>query len=192
MATRKSNKQLWIMLALIAAILVAILLLPGCGGRTSRNAQDEAEAATLVKAGDEAPDFTVELFDGGKLTLSELRGKVVLLNFWATWCPPCREELTRVEADLIERFAGQDFVFLPVSRGEKREAVAAFRQKQGYDFPMALDPQRTVYDLYASNFIPRNFLIGRDGKVVAATVGYEPDEFDALVRTIAETLSNKQ
>lgn len=191
MATKKSNKQLWILLALIAAILAVILLLPGCGGRTNKSAQDEAEAATLVKAGDTAPDFTVELFDGGTIALADLRGKVVLLNFWATWCPPCRQELTRVESDLIERFAGRDFLFLPVSRGESREAVAEFREKMGYTFPMGLDPQRAVYDLYATNFIPRNFLIGRDGKVVLATVGYEPEEFDALVATIEETLNNE-
>ena len=191
MATKKSNKQLWILLALIAAILAAILLLPGCGGRTNKSAQDEAEAATLVKAGDTAPDFTVELFDGGKISLADLRGKVVLLNFWATWCPPCRQELTRVESDLIERFAGRDFLFLPVSRGESREAVAEFREKMGYTFPMGLDPQRAVYDRYATNFIPRNFLIGRDGKVVLATVGYEPEEFDALAATIEETLNNE-
>ena len=191
MATKKSNKQLWILLALIAAILAAILLLPGCGGRTNKSAQNEAEAATLVKAGDTAPDFTVELFDGGTIALADLRGKVVLLNFWATWCPPCRQELTRVESDLIERFAGRDFLFLPISRGESREAVAEFREKMGYTFPMGLDPQRAVYDLYATNFIPRNFLSGRDGKVVLATVGYEPEEFDALIATIEETLNNE-
>lgn len=178
------------MLALIAAIGALILLLPVCGSRASATQQPQEET-TLVKAGEPAPDFTVELFDGSRVTLSSLRGKVVLLNFWATWCPPCREELKRVQKDLIDRFAGRDFVFLPVSRGEERAAVAAFREKTGYSFPMGLDPGRTIYDRYASNYIPRNFLIGRDGKVVLASVGYDDEEFDSLVRTIEQTLSQQ-
>ena len=195
MATKKSDKQLWIMLALIAAILAAILLLPSCGGRTTRGtaaeSADETAATTLVGVGAAAPDFTVELFDGGELTLSSLRGKVVLLNFWATWCPPCREELARVQTELSDRFAGRDVLFLPVSRGEERSAVAAFRERTGYAFPMALDPERRVYDLYATNFIPRNFLIGRDGRVVAATVGYDGEEFAELIATIEQTLEKR-
>lgn len=78
MATKKSNKQLWILLALIGIIAALILLLPGCGNRTKKNADQEIEATTLVKAGDTAPDFTAEMLDGEKITLSSLRGKVVM------------------------------------------------------------------------------------------------------------------
>lgn len=191
MAKKKSNKSLWVMLALIAAIIAVILLLPSCGNRNAKKgAETDTESTTLVRAGETAPDFTVELFDGSQLSLKELRGKVVLLNFWATWCPPCRQELTRVQKDIIDRFAGKPFVFLPVSRGEKRETVEAFREKTGYTFPMGLDSARTVYDRYASNYIPRNFLIDKKGKVVLATVGYDDGEFDALIRTIEKTLEN--
>ena len=191
MATQKSNKSLWVMLALIAAIIAVILLLPSCGNRnTKKGAETDAESTTLVKAGDTAPDFTVEMVDGNSVTLGDLKGKVVLLNFWATWCPPCRQELTRVQTDIIDRFAGKEFVFLPVSRGEKRKAVEAFREKTGYAFPMGLDPARTVYDRYASNYIPRNFVIDRKGKVVLATVGYDEHEFEELIRTIEKTLGN--
>ena len=117
-------------------------------------------------------------------------GKLVFIDLYATWCPPCRQELTRVQTDIIDRFAGKEFVFLPVSRGEKREAVEAFREKTGYAFPMGLDPARTVYDRYASNYIPRNFVIDRKGKVVLATVGYDEHEFEELIRTIEKTLGN--
>ena len=191
MAKKKSNKSLWVMLALIAVIIAVILLLPGCGSRNARNsAETKTEATTLVGAGETAPGFTVELTDGSRLSLEELRGKVVLLNFWATWCPPCRQELTRVQKEIIDRFAGKPFVFLPVSRGEKRETVEAFREKTGYTFPMGLDSARTVYDRYATDYIPRNFLIDKQGKVILATVGYDDEEFDALIRTIEKTLEN--
>ena len=162
MATKKSNKSLWVMLALIAAIIAVILLLPSCGNRNAKKgAETDTESTKLVKAGDTAPDFTVEMVDGSSVTLGDLKGKVVL-----------------------------EFVFLPVSRGEKREAVEAFREKTGYAFPMGLDPARTVYDRYASNYIPRNFVIDRKGKVVLATVGYDEHEFEELIRTIEKTLGN--
>lgn len=189
---KKSNGQLWVMLALIVIIIAVIFLLPSCGNRSAKGSASQSDSTTLVKVGDPAPDFSVALFDGSHLTLSELRGKVVLLNFWATWCPPCRQELTRVQKDLIDRFAGRDFLFLPVSRGEKRSDVAAFREKTGYTFPMGLDSTRTIYDRYATNFIPRNYLIDRDGRIITATIGYSPEEFDELIATIERTLSGKE
>lgn len=191
MATRKSNKSLWVMLALIVIILLVILLLPGCGNRNAGQRAGE-DTTALVRVGDKAPDFTVEMFDGTEISLEALRGKVVLLNFWATWCPPCREELTHVQKEIIDRFEGRPFVFLPVSRGESREAVAAFREKTGYAFPMGLDSLRTVYDRYASNFIPRNFLISPGGKVVFSAVGYDEEEFRELILAIEEALAKAE
>ena len=117
-------------------------------------------------------------------------GKLVFIDLYATWCPPCRQELTRVQTDIIDRFAGKEFVFLPVSRGETRETVAAFREKMGYTFPMGLDPEQKIYRLYASNYIPRNFLIGKDGKVISATIGYEAPEFDELILLIERQLNS--
>lgn len=189
---KKSNGQLWVMLALIVIIIAVIFLLPSCGNRSAKGGASQSDSTTLVKVGDPAPDFSVALFDGSQLKLSELRGKVVLLNFWATWCPPCRQELTRVQKDLIDRFAGRDFLFLPVSRGEKRSDVAAFREKTGYTFPMGLDSTRTIYDRYATNFIPRNYLIDRDGRIITATIGYSPEEFDELIAAIERALAGKE
>lgn len=187
---RKSSRQLWIMLTLIVVIIALIALLPS-GSEPAGQAEetaDEIEATTLVKTGDQAPDFTVEMLDGSRVTLSDLRGKVVLLNFWASWCPPCREELTHVQQEIIDRFAGREFLFLPISRGESRDEVDAFRKKSGYEFPMGIDPSREIFDRYASNYIPRNFLIDADGKVILTTVGFEKNEFEALIRTIGQTL----
>ena len=118
------------MLALIAVIIAAILLLPSCGSRGGK-AEADTESTTLVKAGDKAPDFTVEMFDGTKTSLAELKGKVVLLNFWATWCPPCRQELTRVPEDIRHRLDGRNCRFLPQSPRHKGDDVPASRPQTG-------------------------------------------------------------
>ena len=155
------------------------------------SAQDQAAEiakTTLVKVGDKAADFTVEMLDGKQVTLSKLKGKVVLVNFWATWCPPCREELKHVQKEIIDRFKGKDFVFLPISRGEKKATVEAFREKNGYTFAMGLDPKQSIFKLFASNYIPRNFLIGKDGKIIYLSVGYDEKEFQELISAIDKAL----
>ena len=171
----------------VAIALGAVLIL---WNPTPAKAQERPtpEQATIVKDGHTAPDFEVQMFDGSTIKLADLKGKVVLLNFWATWCPPCRAELARVEKDIIERFKGKPFVFIPVSRGEKRETVAAFREKMGYTFPMGLDTESTIYKKYAHTYIPRNFLIDKKGKVVKASVGYDEAEFAELIKLIEETI----
>ncbi|MBO5217659.1 MAG: TlpA family protein disulfide reductase [Alistipes sp.] len=170
-------------------LLAAVVLFAVTPNNVS--AQDQAAEiakTTLVKVGDKAADFTVEMLDGKQITLSKLKGKVVLVNFWATWCPPCREELKHVQKEIIDRFKGKDFVFLPISRGEKKATVEAFREKAGYTFPMGLDPKQSIFKLFASNYIPRNFLIGKDGKIVYLSVGYDEKEFNELISAIDKAL----
>ena len=175
------------MLVAAIAIIAFMVFYPTPTKAQSQN-RPTPEEATIVKDGAVAPDFEVEMFDGSKVRLTDLKGKVVLLNFWATWCPPCRAELARVEKDIIEKFKGKPFVFLPVSRGEEKATVAAFREKMGYTFPMGLDTSNSIYKLYAQTYIPRNFLIGKDGKVVKASVGYDEAEFAELIKLIEKEI----
>ena len=201
---KPNNKRLILMIVLLAVVIALMWLLPDGSQpaapatnapkteqtKNTNDAPDDIEATTLVKAGTQAPDsgWNVRRHD---LTLGSLRGKVVLLNFWATWCGPCREELSRVQKDIIDRFKGnEDFVFLPVSRGETRETVAAFREKMGYTFPMGLDPEQKIYRLYASNYIPRNFLIGKDAKLFPRPSVTRPPNSTNLILLIERQLNS--
>lgn len=190
MARKHQKKSNWSLVVMgIIALLVAFAVLFGDTiVANAQNTRPTPEQATRVKEGQKAPAFEVEMFDGSTVKLADLKGKVVLLNFWATWCPPCRAELARVEKDIIERFKGEPFVFLPVSRGEKKATVAAFREKMGYSFPMGLDPEGVVYGEYAETYIPRNFLIDKQGKVVKASVGYDEAEFAELIKLIEQQI----
>lgn len=188
---RGSTLTLSILLLVLIALVVAIIFWPVEASATNSSAptaQDDIEATTLIHAGDIAPDFTVEMLDGSKVTLSELRGKVVLVGFWATWCPPCRLELSHMQKDVIDRFAGKDLVVLPISRGEKRKTVEDYIAKMGYTFPIGLDGDQSIYKKYASNYIPRSFVVGRDGKVVYVAVGYDEQIAKEIDTAISEAL----
>jgi peroxiredoxin len=112
--------------------------------------------------------FTLTALDGKTYTLAGLRGKVVLLNFWATWCPPCRKEMPDMEK-LSRAFAGKGLVVLAVS-DEPRETVAPFIEKAGYSFPVLLDPERKVHDAFDVSGIPKSFIFDREGRIAALAI----------------------
>ena len=188
---RGSTLTLTALLVVLIALVVVIIFWPveaTAHKSVAPTAQQDIEATTLIHAGDVAPDFTVEMLDGSRITLSDLRGKVVLVNFWATWCPPCRQEMSHLQKDVIDRFAGKDVVVLPISRGEKRETVEAFIEKMGYTFPVGLDGDQSIYKKYASNYIPRSVVVGKDGKVVYVAVGYDEQTAKDIDNAITKAL----
>lgn len=176
-------KKIIVAVVFLAAIAVAAVV----AIRTQRLPVDDAAVAVI---GDKCPSFEVQMLDGDVVSIDSLRGKTVLINFWATWCPPCNEEMERVEKDIVERFAGEEFVFLPISRGEKPEVVSAWRTKKGYKFDTGLDIATEIFPLFARTYIPRNYLIDPDGTIVYYEVGYDAELFDELVTKIDETIQN--
>ena len=191
---RGSNLSLIIMLIALLGLVAAILLWPNeaqaTEGELAANVeqQDDVEATTLVKVGEMAPDFSVEMLDGRTIKLSELRGKVVMVCFWATWCPPCRQEMAHLQEGVIDHFAGKDLVVLPISRGEKRDVVEKFINYNGYTFGVGLDPERAIYDMYASNYVPRTFIVDKSGKVAYRVAGYDEETAEAVNAAIAKAL----
>jgi peroxiredoxin len=130
-----------------------------------------AQAQSKIEADDarrENIDFTLTDLQGKQWTLKQLRGKVVLVNFWATWCPPCRKEMPDLDA-LYSRFKDQGFVVLAIS-DEEAGKVSPFIAEHQITYPILLDPGRKVNDLFQVNGIPKSFVYDRSGKLVAESM----------------------
>ena len=145
----------------------------------------------LVFDGDEAPDFTITLVDGKQITLSDLRGKVVMLQFTASWCSVCRKEMPHIESEIWQpNKDNPNFILIGVDRDEPIETVQKFAEQTGVTYPLGLDPGANIYAKYAvrESGITRNVLINRDGKIIMRTRLYEPKEFAGLVQKINNEL----
>ncbi len=129
-----------------------------------------AAAATPV-ANATAPDFTLRSADGRNVRLDELRGQVVLVNFWATWCGPCREEMPRLDT-LYQKYHKSGFVLLGVNVDDDPHTALATAAKLGVSFPVLLDTDKKVSKLYDLNTMPSTIVIDRDGKVRFLHRGY--------------------
>ncbi len=148
-------------------LLIVLLVVIGGGAYIYSN----LPSTTAVVAGDVAPDFTLEDTKGNKFTLSELRGKIVMVNFWATWCPPCIEEMPSMER-LNKFMAEEDFVMLAINTEKNgRTVVPDFLKKTPYDFPILYDDQVTVQQQYGVYKFPESFIVGKDGTVVEKIIG---------------------
>ena len=158
-------------------------------GKAAIAAQDLFEAMGMAKLPEQAaPDFTLSNVGEQQVSLRQYRGKVVLLNFWATWCIPCREEMPGLE-QLHQTFQQQDLVILAINLKEGAEQVKAFFQKRTLSFPALLDQNGAVFRDYSVAGMPTTYLIGRDGRLLARSVGgrdWTRAEAQALIRDLVK------
>lgn len=129
----------------------------------------EPQPGKPLKSGNKAPDFTAELIDGSTVTLSDFKGKPVIINFWATWCGPCVKEMPAFER-LKENY-GDEIGILAVNCGEDADTIKDFADANGYTFPIVLDEEYQVSMLYPTNSIPYTVVIDGNGKVTHVSSG---------------------
>lgn len=189
----------------VALLAVSLLACSGQkkGAEAAESVSDTVKVATeamsaqadstgyIVRIGAMAPDFTITLTDGKQVTLSSLRGKVVMLQFTASWCGVCRKEMPFIEKDIwLKHKDNADFALIGIDRDEPLEKVLAFAKSTGVTYPLGLDPGADIFAKYALRDagITRNVLIDREGKIVKLTRLYNEEEFASLVQQINEML----
>lgn len=157
----------------------------------TQDTPDDTDRQFLVKVGDQAPDFTMELPDGSHVTLSSLRGKVVMLQFTASWCGVCRKEMPHIESRIWQRHKDNpEFALYGIDREEPVEKIQEMIEATGVTYPIGLDPNAGIFGLYAEERagITRNIIIDREGRIVMLTRLFEEEEFERMVETIDSLL----
>lgn len=179
-------------------LITLTLLLLTTVGLSAQPASDPLEAKAdsngyVVFDGDQAPDFQVTLTDGRTVRLSDLRGKLVMLQFTASWCGVCRKEMPFIERDIWQKHKDNpDFVLIGIDRDEPLEKVQAFALQTGVTYPLGLDPGADIYAKYAlrKSGITRNVLIDGRGVIIKRTRLYKDEEFNSLVEAIDRYLAD--
>ncbi len=149
-------------------------------------------ASDIASVGSSAPDFILKDLDGKKVKLSDHRGEIVLLNFWATWCPPCRAEMPSMEK-MKEKMKGKDFIILAVSIDTSSpDRLSDFIEKNGYTFDILHDPEQTVARNYLVMGIPTTYIIDKKGVIVEKSVGAEMWDTEERIEQMHELLGIKK
>lgn len=175
---------------ILAVLILVVGLFTGC---TTSNTNTSTNTNTTSQSGNTdrevAPDFSWKDNSGKVVKLSDLKGKVVLLDFWATWCGPCRMTIPHVEA-IYEKYKDKGVVVIGINldTGDLSN-VQQFINEQGMKYLVVTDPNSQVAGLYGVNSIPRFFLIDKNGRIAKMIIGYDPNMEDVLSKEIDKLLS---
>lgn len=150
------------------------------------------EETTHVNVSDQVPTFEFEKSPGNKVSINDYKGKTVLITFFATWCGPCRQELPHIQSEIFNKYKkNPNFELIILGREHTWEEVSKFRESNKFSMPFYPDPERKVYAQFAGQYIPRNFLVSSEGKILYTSIGFDEKEFDKLKAIIEGELTRK-
>lgn len=177
------------MKSLLKTVLITFVFLIICCGNLKAQAEDNSRGY-VVAVGDLAPDFKTTLNNGEKFKLSDHRGKVVMLQFTASWCGVCRKEMPFIESEIWQELKNKNFVLIGVDRDEPLEKVNEFAKQTNITYPLGLDPGGAIFEKYAMKNagITRNVIIDEQGKIIYLTRLFNREEFDEMKKVIFESV----
>lgn len=164
-------------------ILLAIVLFT-LNAFTQEKKEIDFESFDITKVGQAVPDFSFKTIDGKSFQMSELKGKTVLLVFFATWCAPCMKELPLVEKEIWQKYKSKKFMVIGLGRNHSMQEIQKFNKKKGFSFPLAPDPMHEIYGKFFKQYIPRNVLISKEGKIIYQKQGYRDEDAKKLIELI--------
>lgn len=165
------------------------------GNNEDKQSQKEVEAdikaSTRISGGQKVPEFTFTTTRGKELSTESLRGKVVLYNFFATWCPSCMKEMPALQDQVWKKYGNnEDFFMVSIGREQNMKKMETFKKEKGYDFHFAPDTGRVIYGKFAEKYIPRNVVVNKEGTIVYQNTGYTEEEFQNMMAVIEEEMGD--
>jgi len=152
--------------------------------------QTEGNRGYKVKVGEQAPGLSFSLMDGTLVSNESLKGKVVVLQFTASWCGVCRKEMPHLESEVWQRFKKNDFILLGIDLKEEPEKVKLFIEQTGISYPMAIDSDGSLFKKFTlpNAGVTRNIVLDKEGKIIFLSRLYERKEFELMIEVIDKEL----
>ncbi len=182
-----SKYELALLLSLLLIVTVTVYIFKPSEQSGEKNYSWEAAFGAIPLKNNEAPNFTLKSLQGGNVSLKDFKGKVVLINFWATWCYSCIIEMPSMEK-IYNKYKNEGFVILGVDIMEPEERVRKFIQKNGYTFPILLDPEGSLRKDYPMTGIPTSYLVDKNGNLKSKILGAREWDDPETEKNIIELL----